>query len=96
MYSQISTFPIYSYNASFYCTRYDDVLYYILTQNGMSFLERYTCRSKWFPNQELRQLKVKRQKITVFVTLAPMYSVLLETSVSQFSWSLRSTENVCA
>jgi hypothetical protein len=37
--------------------------------------------------------KPKDIKVTVFVTIAPMYSVLLETSVSQFALSLRSIRN---
>jgi hypothetical protein len=65
MYSPNSTFPISSsYNASRFWTRYDVVLLYVYisTQNGPSFLERYTSRSKWLLNQEFWQPKTKRQK----------------------------------
>ena len=40
--------------------------------------------------------KPKDRKVSVFVTLAPMYSVPLGASVSQFAWSLRTIKNMCA
>ena len=40
--------------------------------------------------------KPKDRKVAVFVTLAPVYTLLLGTSVSQFGWSLRSVKNMCA
>ena len=77
-YSQNSTFTLSSYNASRFCTRHDVDLYYI--SNGISVVLSGSSIEN-FDSQN-----PKDRKVVVFVTLAPVYSVLLGTNVSQFSW----------